>query len=254
MNILIGLEKFLPCLQLNKSMALKGAVFKGTVLKGIILNTIITQQERNDFYKVLYGRRDVRSEFLPDSVADEVLERILQAAHHAPSVGFSQPWNFILLRDQQIKQSIHRLHQEANAEAAEMFADKRQQDYRQIKLAGILDAPINICITCDRERGGSVVLGKTHQPEMDIYSTVCAVQNLQLAARAENIGVGWVSIMDKQKLKSLLKIPERIEVVAYLCIGHVSQFYDEPELQVKGWKDRTDLAGLVSTDQWDPKN
>jgi 5,6-dimethylbenzimidazole synthase len=248
-NILIGLEKFLPCLQLNKSMALKG-----TVLKGIILNTIITQQERNDFYKVLYGRRDVRSEFLPDSVADEVLERILQAAHHAPSVGFSQPWNFILLRDQQIKQSIHRLHQEANAEAAEMFADKRQQDYRQIKLAGILDAPINICITCDRERGGSVVLGKTHQPEMDIYSTVCAVQNLQLAARAENIGVGWVSIMDKQKLKSLLKIPERIEVVAYLCIGHVSQFYDEPELQVKGWKDRTDLAGLVSTDQWDPKN
>jgi 5,6-dimethylbenzimidazole synthase len=253
-NILIGLEKFLPCLQLNKSMAPKGAVFKGTVLKGIILNTIITQQERNDFYKVLYGRRDVRSEFLPDSVADEVLERILQAAHHAPSVGFSQPWNFILLRDQQIKQSIHRLHQEANAEAAEMFADKRQQDYRQIKLAGILDAPINICITCDRERGGSVVLGKTHQPEMDIYSTVCAVQNLQLAARAENIGVGWVSIMDKQKLKSLLKIPERIEVVAYLCIGHVSQFYDEPELQVKGWKDRTDLAGLVSTDQWDPKN
>jgi 5,6-dimethylbenzimidazole synthase len=235
-------------------MALKGAVFKGTVLKGIILNTIITQQERNDFYKVLYGRRDVRSEFLPDPVADEVLERILQAAHHAPSVGFSQPWNFILLRDQQIKQSIHRLHQEANAEAAEMFADKRQQDYRQIKLAGILDAPINICITCDRERGGSVVLGKTHQPEMDIYSTVCAVQNLQLAARAENIGVGWVSIMDKQKLKSLLKIPERIEVVAYLCIGHVSQFYDEPELQVKGWKDRTDLAGLVSTDQWDPKN
>ena len=224
------------------------------VFKGAVLNTIITQQERDDFYKVLYGRRDVRSEFLTDPVADDVLERILQAAHHAPSVGFSQPWNFILLRDPQIKQSIHDLHQQANAEAAEMFADKRQQDYRQIKLAGILDAPINICITCDRERGGSVVLGKTHQPEMDIYSTVCAVQNLQLAARAENIGVGWVSIMDKQKLKTLLKIPERIEVVAYLCIGHVSHFYDEPELQVKSWKGRTDLAELVSTDQWDPKN
>ena len=188
------------------------------------MNTIITQQERDDFYKVLYGRRDVRSEFLTDPVADDVLERILQAAHHAPSVGFSQPWNFIVVRDWQIKQSIHDLHQQANAEAAEMFADKRQQNYRQIKLAGILDAPINICITCDRERGGSVVLGKTHQPEMDIYSTVCAVQNLQLAARAENIGVGWVSIMDKQKLKTLLKIPERIEVVAYLCIGHVSHF------------------------------
>jgi 5,6-dimethylbenzimidazole synthase len=214
------------------------------------LNTIISQQERDDFYKVLYGRRDVRSEFLPDPVADDVLERILQAAHHAPSVGFSQPWNFIVLHDQLIKQSIHDLHQQANADAAEMFTDKRQNDYRQIKLAGILDAPINICITCDRERGGSVVLGKTHQPEMDIYSTVCAVQNLQLAARAENIGVGWVSIMDKQRLKTLLKIPKRIEVVAYLCIGHVSNFYDEPELQVKGWKNRTDLANLVSIDQW----
>ena len=215
------------------------------------MNTIISQQERDDFYKVLYGRRDVRSEFLPDPVADDVLERILQAAHHAPSVGFSQPWNFIVLHDQLIKQSIHDLHQQANADAAEMFTDKRQNDYRQIKLAGILDAPINICITCDRERGGSVVLGKTHQPEMDIYSTVCAVQNLQLAARAENIGVGWVSIMDKQRLKTLLKIPKRIEVVAYLCIGHVSHFYDEPELQVKGWQSRADLVDLVANNQWD---
>ena len=215
------------------------------------MNTIISQQERDDFYKVLYGRRDVRSEFLPDPVADDVLERILQAAHHAPSVGLSQPWNFIVLHDQLIKQSIHDLHQQANADAAEMFTDKRQNDYRQIKLAGILDAPINICITCDRERGGSVVLGKTHQPEMDIYSTVCAVQNLQLAARAENIGVGWVSIMDKQRLKTLLKIPERIEVVAYLCIGHVSHFYDEPELQVKGWQSRADLVDLVANNQWD---
>ena len=215
------------------------------------MNTIISRQERDDFYKVLYGRRGVRSEFLPDPVADDVLERILQAAHHAPSVGFSQPWNFIVLHDQLIKQSIHDLHQQANADAAEMFTDKRQNDYRQIKLAGILDAPINICITCDRERGGSVVLGKTHQPEMDIYSTVCAVQNLQLAARAENIGVGWVSIMDKQRLKTLLKIPERIEVVAYLCIGHVSHFYDEPELQVKGWQSRADLVDLVANNQWD---
>ena len=136
------------------------------VSKGTVLNSIITPQERNDFYKVLYGRRDVRSEFPPDPIDEDVLERILQAAHHAPSVGFSQPWNFILLRDQQIKQSTHDLHQQANAEAAEMFVDKRQQDYRQIKLAGILDAPINICITCDRERGGSVVLGKTQTTRM----------------------------------------------------------------------------------------
>lgn len=215
------------------------------------MNTPVTEQERDHFYKVLYGRRDVRSEFLPDPIAVDCLERILQAAHHAPSVGFSQPWNFILVRDQQIKQSVHDLYQLANAEAAEMFVDKRQQEYRRLKLAGIVEAPINICITCDRERGGAVVLGKTHQPEMDVYSTVCAVQNLQLAARAENIGVGWVSIMDKQKLKTLLRIPDRIEVVAYLCVGYVSHFYDEPELQVKGWEHRANLENLVTTDQWD---
>jgi len=215
------------------------------------LNKPVTEQERDSFYKVLYGRRDVRSEFLSDPVADECLDRILQAAHHAPSVGLSQPWNFIVLRDQQLKQSIHDLHQQANTEAAKMFTDERQQEYRKIKLAGILEAPINLCITCDRERSGSVVLGKTHQPEMDIYSTVCAVQNLQLAARAENMGVGWVSIMDKKKLKVLLKIPDRIEVVAYLCVGYVSHFYDEPELQVKGWARRDELANLVSNDTWD---
>ncbi len=215
------------------------------------MNTPVTEQERDSFYKVLYGRRDVRSEFLPDPITDDCLERLLQAAHHAPSVGFSQPWNFIVLRDQQIKQSVHDLHQQANAEAAAMFADKRQENYRALKLAGIVDSPINLCITCDRDRAGSVVLGKTHQPEMDIYSTVCAVQNLQLAARAENIGVGWVSIMDKQKLKTLLKIPDRIEVVAYLCVGYVSHFYDEPELHVKGWESRANLADLVATDQWD---
>ena len=112
------------------------------------MNTPVTEQERDSFYKVLYGRRDVRSEFLPDPITDDCLERLLQAAHHAPSVGFSQPWNFIVLRDQQIKQSVHDLHQQANAEAEAMFADKRQENYRALKLAGIVDSPINLCITC----------------------------------------------------------------------------------------------------------
>jgi len=95
------------------------------------------------------------------------------------------------------------------------------------------------------------VLGKTQQPEMDVYSTVCAVQNLQLSARAENVGVGWVSIIDKKNLKSVLKIPDRIEVVAYLCLGYVSHFYNEPELQVKGWQSRVDVDDLVSFNEWD---
>ncbi len=213
--------------------------------------TLINKQERDNFYKVLYGRRDVRSEFLPEPIPDECLQRILQAAHHAPSVGFSQPWNFIVVRNQQIKQSIHDLYAQANEEASNLFTDDRRQAYLRLKLAGIIESPINICVTCDRQRGGKVVLGKTHQPEMDIYSTVCAVENLQLAARAENIGVGWVSIMDKNELKTVLNIPQRIEVVAYLCLGYVAHFYDEPELQVKGWQDRTELNHLVAENKWD---
>ena len=214
------------------------------------MNQIITPEERESFYKVLYGRRDIRGQFLADPIDGDCLMRILQAAHHAPSVGFSQPWNFVVIRDQSVKQNIHQAFDEANQQAAKMFEGERRSQYQSLKLQGILDAPINLCITCDRSRGGPVVLGKTHQPEMDIYSTVCAVQNLWLAARAENIGVGWVSIIEQQRIKDVLKIPDSITVVAYLCMGHVSHFMDEPELKSKGWEDRADLGGLIFENAW----
>ena len=114
-----------------------------------------------------------------------------------------------------------------------------------------MDAPINICVTCDKDRAGPVVLGRTHMPEMDLYSTVCAVQNLWLAARAEGLGMGWVSILDPGQLKDVLGIPERVQPVAYLCLGHVSHFNDEPELQKKGWRKRLDLADLTVFDGFD---
>jgi len=119
-----------------------------------------------------------------------------------------------------------------------------------LKLEGIVESPLNLCVTCDRSRHGPIVLGRTSQPEMDLYSTVCAVENLWLAARAEGVGVGWVSILDPADLRSILGIPESVVPVAYLCLGLVSEFGPEPELQRLKWLDRMDLAPLVFEDRW----
>lgn len=207
-----------------------------------------------EFYEVLFGRRDVRSEFKSEAIPDEVLARILIAAHHAPSVGLSQPWNFIVVQRPAVKQAVHAAFLRANEEAAQLFSEERQQQYRDLKLQGILDAPLNICVTCDRTRGGDVVLGRTHQPEMDLYSTVCAVQNLWLAARAEEVGVGWVSIIDPGDLSSILHLPEHVVPVAYLCLGYVDYFRDKPELEDKGWERRLPVENSVFTDQWGEKS
>jgi len=202
------------------------------------------------FYETLFGRRDVRSEFTAAPIPMDVVARLLISAHHAPSVGLSQPWNFIVVQDAQVKAAVHSAFCEANQQAASQFDGERQRQYKQLKLQGILDAPINICITCDRQRGGPVVLGRTHQSEMDIYSTVCAVQNLWLAARAEGVGVGWVSIISPDRLSSILQLPKQVVPIAYLCLGYVEYFRTQPELEEKGWESRRAVAELVFTDQW----
>lgn len=202
------------------------------------------------FYETLFGRRDVRGEFMSSPVPEDVLARLIIAAHHAPSVGLSQPWNFLVIQQQSIKSAIHQAFADANAEAAALFEGERERQYRQLKLEGILDAPVNLCITCDRQRGGDVVLGRTHQSEMDIYSTVCAVQNLWLAARAEGIGVGWVSIISPQRLSSLLNLPDHVVPIAYLCLGYVEFFRQRPELEERGWDSRRPVEELVFTGQW----
>jgi 5,6-dimethylbenzimidazole synthase len=213
-------------------------------------NGAFSEAERAAVYRCIHERRDVRSAFRPDPVPDEVLARILLAAHHAPSVGFMQPWDFVVVRSAQVRQRVHEGFVRANAEAASRFEDERAALYRSLKLEGIREAPLGICVTCDRERAGSVVLGRTHQPEMDLYSTVCAVQNLWLAARAEGVGVGWVSIIAPDDLRRALGIPAEIVPVAYLCIGYVDSFGDGPELEAKGWARRRALPGLVSVDRW----
>ena len=193
----------------------------------------------------------MRDQFLSTPVEDDLLQRLLTAAHHAPSVGFMQPWNFITIRKPAIKQQMWQAFSRANGEAQEMFGGDRKQLYRSLKLEGIRKAPLNLCITCDRTRGGNVVLGRTHDLNMDLYSTVCAVQNLWLATRAEGIGVGWVGIFNDHDLRDILGIPDHVAIVAYLCIGYVDQIYDEPELQKKGWRKRLQLKDLIFEDGWE---
>lgn len=209
-----------------------------------------SQAERDAVYRAIFHRRDVRRQFIDRPLPEEVLHRLLSAAHRAPSVGFMQPWNFIVVRSGEVKQQVHSAFEAANARAEKMFDPSRRALYRSLKLEGIREAAINLCITCDRSRHGPVVLGRTSNESMDLYSTVCAVQNLWLAARAEGVGVGWVSILDEPDLRQILEIPEGIVPVAYLCVGYVEHFPDGPELEKAGWLDRLSLADLVFEDRW----
>lgn len=204
----------------------------------------------NAVYRAMLTRRDVRGEFLSDPIPDDILSRILVAAHHAPSVGYMQPWTFTVIREPSVKKKVHASFETAHAEAALMFPEENRAFYRSLKLEGILEAPVNICVTCDRKRAGDVVIGRTHIPAMDLYSAVCAVQNLWLAARAEGIGVGWVSILKQKELRQALDIPGHIIPVAYLCLGKVSAFHEKPELEKAGWRPRLPLEELVRFDGW----
>lgn len=206
--------------------------------------------DRAAVYRAILTRRDVRSQFRPDPVPDAVLSRLLVAAHHAPSVGFMQPWTFIVVRAREVRERIHALFLDANAAAATQFEGERQALYRSLKLQGILDAPVNLCLTCDPDRAGPVVLGRAQDLSVDRYSTVCAVQNLWLAARAEGLGVGWVSILDPAELKRVLGIPERVVPVAYLCLGWVTEYLPAPELAQRGWRQRLPPEGVLRLDGW----
>jgi 5,6-dimethylbenzimidazole synthase len=201
-------------------------------------------------YRAIFTRRDVRSGFRKDPIPDEILARLLLAAHHAPSVGFMQPWNFIVIRDLERKMKMRDLVMTARIEESQHIESGRQDLYRSLKLEGICEAPVNLCITCDRTRAENAPLGRWHNPEMDLYSTVCAVQNVWLAARAEGIGMGWVSILDKEALRSLLGIPAHVVPVAYLCLGYVADFAKKPELESKGWRKRLNLAELIASESW----
>jgi 5,6-dimethylbenzimidazole synthase len=200
-------------------------------------------------YQAIARRRDMRH-FLPDPIPTETLARILSAAHHAASVGYMQPWNFVVIRDLAKRNEIKAHVDAERLIAAEHFEKERKEKYLSFKLEGIVESPLNICITCDPTRAGPVVLGRNTIRETDIYSTCCAIQNLWLAARAEGIGVGWVSILKTDVLRKILAMPDHILPIGYLCMGYVAAFPARPMLETSGWLPRMPLEELVYGDQW----
>lgn len=206
--------------------------------------------ERAAVYRAIFERRDVRRNFLPTPIPDRILMRLLTAAHHAGSVGFMQPWDFVVIRSSSTKRAVKALFIDANTKASARYAGAKGVLYRGLKLEGIEEAPVNLCITCSRRRGGPHVLGRSTVRATDLYSTCCAVQNLWLAARAEGIGVGWVSILDHEKLKRVIGVPKSVTVLAYLCLGYVSKFEERPDLEAAGWRSRIPVSRLIHDESW----
>jgi 5,6-dimethylbenzimidazole synthase len=223
------------------------------VVKGVEMTKApgFDANERQAVYRAIRERRDVRRGFLPEPMPDEMLYRLLEAAHNAPSVGLMQPWRFIVVRDTEVRRAVHKIFLDANQHALNEYQGERQQNYAGMKLEGILEAPQNLCIVCDSESTQGHRLGRRTMPETALYSAVCAVQNLWLAARAEGIGVGWVSILEPNLLRQTLEIPDHITPVAYLCLGFVDSFATEPDLERSGWETRTPLERVLSFNSYD---
>ena len=218
------------------------------------MNEEFSEDEKAGFYKAIYSRRDVRSHFTSKPVDNKVLTKILDAAHHAPSVGFSQPWNFILIKDPNTKNKIKESFEIEHKYASQKVDKSKKSEYLSLKLEGILESPVNICITYDPTKFGPFVIGRTSIPETGIYSVCCAVQNMWLAARAEGIGLGWVSIVSNQVLKTELGLPEHIIPIAYVCLGHVTKFEAKPDLERAKWLPRLNLDEVVFYEKWEQKD
>lgn len=214
-----------------------------------------TDEEKKGLYKAIYSRRDVRSHFTSRSIKDDILFRILNAAHHAPSVGFSQPWNFILIKDIITKKKIKDSFEEEKNRSSKLVEEPKRSKYLSFKLEGILESPINLCVTYDPSKFGPFVIGRSSIPEAGLYSVCCAIQNLWLAARTEGVGLGWVSILSNDTLKEVLELPEHVVPIAYLCLGYVDEFAQKPDLETAGWLPRLDLKDVVYFEKWqDTKN
>jgi nicotinate-nucleotide--dimethylbenzimidazole phosphoribosyltransferase len=200
-------------------------------------------------YDVIAERRDVRR-FRPDEVADSVLERVLSAAHRAPSVGLMQPWRFIVVHSLDTRSAIRALAHRERLRQADRF-DERARHFLDQKIEGVLEAPLGVCVCCDHGSDAVEVLGRGTIPETDIYSTACAIQNLWLAARAEGLGVGWVSFYRPDDMRALLGLPERVEPVAYLCLGWPDELPVRPTLETVGWARRLPLEAVVMHERWE---
>lgn len=206
-----------------------------------------TQSEIDAVYRVMRERRDMRH-FLPNPVDPTLLGRILEAAHLAPSVGLIQPWRFVRIVDKQLRHKLHALVENERAETADALKD-RGNEFLQLKVEGILDCG-ELLVAALMEGHNDQVFGRRTLPEMDLASVACAIQNLWLAARAEGLGMGWVSLFDPKALAKLLAMPEGVKPIAILCLGHVEAFYPRPMLEQEGWATGRPLQELLFEDSW----
>lgn len=212
---------------------------------------MFSQEEKDALYKVIATRRDVRS-FNNKPVPADAVERILKAAHQAPSVGFMQPWNFILIDSNELKEKLAwAADKERRALAIHYEGDERASAFLKLKIEGIKEAPITICVTCDPTRGGAHVLGRNSIPETDMMSTACAIQNMWLASCVEGIAMGWVSFYKKADILEILEIPPHIDPVALISLGYTDVYPKAPILESAKWENRKDLQNLISKNKWE---
>jgi 5,6-dimethylbenzimidazole synthase len=216
------------------------------------MNDGYLEHEKEVVYRVIAERRDMRH-FLPTPIAPELLTKLLQAAHHAPSVGLMQPWRFIRISDTNLRKAIHAQVNEERMKTAQAIGEfettARMAEFMRLKVEGVLDCgEVLIATLCDhREKH---IFGRRTLPEMDMASVSCAIQNLWLAARAEGIGMGWVSMFDPVKLAKLLNVPDGAKPIAILCLGYVNSFYKEPMLVEEGWAKEKPLSEMLMENHW----
>lgn len=207
-----------------------------------------SDQDIEAIYRVIEQRRDMRH-FTSEPVDEIILERLLKAAHFAPSVGFMQPWRFIRITDSTLRMNMHELVEEERIATAQAM-NEREDEFMKLKVEGLLDCGevLVVSLMGDRDKH---IFGRRTLPEMDLASVSCAIQNMWLAARAEGLGLGWVSIFDPKKLANLLSIPDSGKPIAILCLGHVDAFYEKPMLEKENWAKRQQLDTVVFENKWD---
>jgi 5,6-dimethylbenzimidazole synthase len=206
-----------------------------------------SETEQAAVYRAIFERRDMRH-FSAGNVPDDQLQRLLKAAHHAPSVGLMQPWRFIRVRSQPLKQALHALVEQERVLTAQAL-DAREDEFMKLKVQGVLDAAEVLVVAMPPGREHHI-FGRRTLPEMDLASAACAIQIMWLAARAEGLGMGWVSMFEPQALASLMQMPEGSQPIAILCLGPVAAFYDQPMLQAEKWASRAALTDMVFEDTW----
>ncbi|MCD8422315.1 5,6-dimethylbenzimidazole synthase [Tenacibaculum finnmarkense] len=194
--------------------------------------------------QIILARRDVRgNRFINTPIIQEDLDKILFAGVNAPSVGFSQPWEFVVIKDLKIRNKIKDSFFEENEKAKTLFEGKKADAYTQLKLEGIVESALNIAVFYKPSE--HPVLGQTSMKEAGVYSVVCAIQNMWLMARALNVGLGWVSILNENNVKTILNAPDDRQLIGYLCLGHVDKFYENPELERLKWEKRKNINDVV---------